>query len=697
MHAPVRMPPRVRLRSRAAAGLSALFVLAFASISGAVNTRSFVLDSSSELSAGVLDRVSVTSDGQVVLGDGIERIAPDPAAHSIWSLLDVGDGSVLAGSGIDGRIYRVVAGRPTVYAETGALVVSSLARAEDGTVYAGTLPEGKIYRVLAPRGSSLVAPELLVELPGATYVWSLVWDRQRHTLLAATGPDGKLFSIDRTGHATVIFDADETHLYSMALAADGTVYAGAGGGHAIVYAVAPNGQSRAVTRLVGDEVRALALGPNGILYAAANEFAEPPEPPRRLTSTAARMPVPGGPVAPRPRPGRGAVYRISSNGALERVYASPDAHVTALEGETNGTVVYAAIGVGGRIIALNGDRTYRVAFDVDETQVLALALTTRAHMFATADSGAFYVVSSPRPADATWTSRVLDAGAPSRWGVVQPRGVGTLEWQARSGNAEPPDSTWSPWTALDGDRAVQAPGARFVQVRARWSRNPASVLRSVTVYYLPVNQRAILTEVAAEPRSGDARPPGLRITWRVDNPDADTLRYRIRFRAEGESTWRSVLRTGEYVAGTSYDWTVDALPEGYYRIQVEVADDGANPDAEVLRDQRASEPVLLDNTPPTVSAIVVGNTLRGEARDGTSAITRIEMAVDSLEWRPVRAVDGILDEPSERFDVALPPVADSGDHVLSVRAYDDAGNIGTSSARFHAPAAPTRVPPERGR
>jgi hypothetical protein len=304
-------------------------------------------------------------------------------------------------------------------------------------------------------------------------------------------------------------------------------------------------------------------------------------------------------------------------------------------------------------------------------------------MFGTGDSGAVYHVTSDRPAGATWTSKLLDATTIAHWGAVRWRGTGALDWEARSGNADPPDSTWSAWQPLTPEGVITSPVARYLQVRARWTRDPTTTVRSVTVYYLPTNQRAVLTEVTAEAKAGDPRPLAVKIGWKVENPDSDTLRYRIRFRGDTEQNWRTVLRQGEFLTGaSSYDWSVEGLPEGYYRVQVEASDEASNPDSEVQRDQRASEPVLVDNTPPHVTAQITNARVSGDAVDGASAVVRIEMAIDTQDWRPLRGRDGVLDERTESYDATLPPFTDGGEHVVAIRAYDEAGNVGSASATY---------------
>jgi hypothetical protein len=677
----------VRRKLFALAGVSVLLGVALVARPGeAVVTRTFTLDSQSELSAGVLDRVAVTADGQVVPGADIARVGLPEPVGSVWSILDLGDGSALVGTGVDGRVYRVQDGAATLYAQTDALVVTSLARGGDGAIYAATLPDGKLYQLVAPTGGRPQAPRLVAELPDTRYIWAVAWDPARRALLCATGPEGKLFAVDPRlpagGNATVVFDSDEPHLYSLALGR-GEAFVGSGGGHAVVFAVRGGAQARVVARLAGDEVKALAVVGDEV-FAAANEFAEPPAPPGR-TALQGRLPSPGGVSATRPRPGKGSLYRIRSSGLAERVYTNPDSHLTALEWNDARREAWVALGVGGRVVAVADDRTARVALDVDEAQVLALDLTGRAALFGTGDAGGLYRVTAVAPSGATWNSKVLDATSPARWGAVRWRGAGALDWEARSGNTEAPDNTWSAWAALDADGVIASPASRYVQVRARFGRAADTAIRAVTVYYLPENQRAVVTDVTAaapETKAGDARQPAVKLGWKVENPDGDALRYRLRFRGDAESTWRPVLRNQEWVTETSFTWSIDGLAEGWYRVEVEATDEAANPADGATSDRRVSEPLLVDNTAPTVTVRVEGGRVAGDLRDGASAVVRVELAVDGGEWRPARSADGLFDEREEALAAPLPATLAAGEHTVTVRAYDEAGNVGVGSARF---------------
>jgi hypothetical protein len=62
--------------------------------------------------------------------------------------------------------------------------------------------------------------------------------------------------------------------------------------------------------------------------------------------------------------------------------------------------------------------------------------------------------------------------------------------------------------------------------------------------------------------------------------------------------------------------------------------------------------------------------------DGVGPIARIEASVTGAdEWVPFFPRDGVFDEQREEFDVDVTALAPNGHAMLSVRAYDRAGNF----------------------
>jgi len=293
-----------------------------------------------------------------------------------------------------------------------------------------------------------------------------------------------------------------------------------------------------------------------------------------------------------------------------------------------------------------------------------------------------------------WTSKVLDAGLRARFGHLSWHATGPLELSTRTGNTANPDATWTAWSnGITQPATVTSAPGRFVQVRARWGRDPRAALTEVMLPFVTDNVRPVVLAVDAQPKSGGhesskdgsvpasgGEPPKhdnvLKVTWRVDNPDNDALRYRIGFRREEQKTWRDVLREGEVLTKSEYEWDTTALPEGRYRLRVEASDEPANPPDQVQRHTLESQMVLVDNTPPVIQELTLtGRRLRARAVDGLGPIARAEVAVDGRpEWRPLRSADGVFDTATETIDADLSALVPAGSHIVALRVYDAAGN-----------------------
>jgi hypothetical protein len=239
---------------------------------------------------------------------------------------------------------------------------------------------------------------------------------------------------------------------------------------------------------------------------------------------------------------------------------------------------------------------------------------------------------------------------------------------------------------------VDSPPARYLQVRARFSKDPKAILNELSVAFVTDNLRAVLTEVKVkgidDGSSDDSvRSSGgplakksdanLSLTWKVDNPDKDDLRYRLKYRMVGSSTWYDLTRPEERLGKESYTWDKSDLPEGRYRVLVVASDEPSNPPDLVTKDELESGVVIVDNTPPVIDGLkLVGRRLSAVVSDGVGPIARVEVsAAGRDDWRPVAASDGIFDEQREELDVDISPILPAGPVLLSVRAYDQAGNF----------------------
>ena len=184
----------MRLSLTRAALVAALVLASVSSVTDAraVGTRTFVLDTLDKLSGGDLKGVAVSSDGGVRAGFTLGN-APIPEASASFSALTLADGSVLIGTSPHGKVYKLAGDAVTLFADTGALAVTSIVQAKNGTIFAASMPDGKIFKLSQGKA------DLFTTLPDASHVWALVLDKQGAGLFAATGPEGKVFRVEPSG------------------------------------------------------------------------------------------------------------------------------------------------------------------------------------------------------------------------------------------------------------------------------------------------------------------------------------------------------------------------------------------------------------------------------------------------------------------------------------------------------------------
>lgn len=637
----------------------------------AVGTRRVAFRTGSDFSDGKLEGVAVDSAGRVRAGLSLGNV-PVSNATSVWALLDLGKGKRLLATGNEGKLFEVEGGKAKEVAKSGALVLTSLVRAWKGTVLAGSMPEGKLYEYKDGKLSEWLT------LPETKHVFGLVFDDKAQVLYAATGPEGRLFRITADKKAQVHFDAPEQHLASLALSSRGILVGTGDKGK--LYEVTGPGRASVLHDFGRTEVRAIAVAPSGDIFAIANDIKGQKIPPDNNATSSAK--------------GSGVLYRFEAGTVPEQLLDNDSEYFVSLSLDEKGQP-YVGTGLEGKVYTVDDNHNSALIADVEERQVSALVFAGAERMLVTSDPIVIHPIRPAGADDATWTSKVIDAGLRAHFGRLSWIAEGRVEFETRSGNASEPDDTWSGWSkplTTEGD--IESPPARFLQLRARFRLDKQAVLREVVVPFRTDNLRAVVTSIEAQTGASKflASPDGklvasggpltgrpddeVELSWNVENPDKDELRYRLEYRPIDGANWFSLTEPHEKLTKASYTWKTRDLPEGKYRVRVSVSDELSNPPPLVKRHQLESQVITLDNTPPRLEGIAVqGRHVRVVAKDGVGPVVRLEAAIaGSDDWVPFAPLDGVFDEAEEQFDLDLSAVSPQGPALITLRLYDQQNN-----------------------
>lgn len=699
-------PFALPVRALCAAALA--FGLVGAGASRAAETQWWVSDSPEDYAKSDARGLVVGPDGAITLGP-TARFTAAESLGVVWAAAVMKDGSLALG-GDRGRVLRWREdGGFSVLARLPVGQVLSLAADGDGVV-AGTGPEGLIYRIGARGDTAMVART------GERYVWGLAAAADGGWY-AATGTRGRLLRV-RRGAVRTVLDTDESNLVCLVAGAGGAVFAG-GDSRGRIYRAGGGSEPRTIYDAGEDEVRALAVGGDGALYAAAlsasavsEDEGEPGQRPAPVKSA-----VSGG---------RAVVYRIVPDSVAALAWTSPQPFVFALAGAGSGMMI--ATGNRAGLYRLDPATGATQWLQGAQGQITALAADARGRVYAaTSNPAGLWQVGPEKASEGELVSPVFDARRFAGFGAVRWRGEaggGRVRLSTRSGNSDPVDSTWSPWShgGTDAEPRSAAPAARYFQwrieasggaprietVEAAWrERNLPPRVEELTVapqgqgfregtltprtesvtQTLPGGQKV---EYSAPP-PGATRPArdlpsfarGLRtLQWRGSDPNGDPLSYAVYVRNESAGDW---IEVDTELEASAFTWDTGALPDGRYRVRVVASDAAGNAVGEALSGEAVSAPFRIDNTPPLVTEMAADPAARailvsGRAEDATGPLTRIEVSLDNDEWRTITPDGGLADERTLSFRARLPEVT-PGEHTVSVRAVDFAGNTVTRARR----------------
>jgi hypothetical protein len=518
---------RYPARAAALAAAAALFALA----SG---TTAWEMTSYGDFIRGRFTGVSLSRDGRLSLAPKVDTVFTSDQPV-IWAVAEAPDGTLYAGSGHRGRVYRIdPAGKSSLLWTAEQPEIFALAVDSRGAVYAGTSPDGAVYRIENGKASEYFAPH-------ARYIWSLAVGPDG-ALYVGTGSQGKIFRVEGAGRGELYYNTGQSHITGLAVDSQGRLLAGAEP-NGILYRISAKDKAFVLYDSNLPEIRAIVPMPDGTVYAAAlggsiakraqaatqaaqgapggglptvttsitveAQAAEikPPDPTRQASSAAAAAaaaPLPQAAPAVVDVSGldKSAVYRINPDNTVETLWTSKEENVYDLLALDRQLLF--STDVDGRIYGLSPDRRVTLVTQTNEGETTRLLPSDHSILAATGDMGRIFRLGETPGAGGSYEAPVHDSGSSSRWGGISwhaetPAGC-ALAFRTRSGNSAKPDRTWSEWSAPVVNPAgsrISSPNARYIQwkVDLTGAGGATPILDNVTVGYLPQNLPPVVKSI----------------------------------------------------------------------------------------------------------------------------------------------------------------------------------------------------------
>lgn len=598
-----------------------------------------------------------------VAGEGKLLARVPLPADSIFDFLALPDGTVLAGTGNPGRIYRIdpaklakagltegkasdeklLAGKGvTLFGEIRDRNVRRLIRLEDGRIVAGSAPKGNVYAFAAPTidaPAQAAAPMILQENRDAEVVELLPTD-------------------------------------------DGGFYA-------------------ALVTQPGDSNRLAKPKP------APEEKEEKDFRPVAFAgrSTIVRFPADGFPETIVAKSGL-AFYRLARHG---------DWLITAA-GENGDTLGYDPVARRSLLFAGSGSAQLNDLAPLDAGRFLVLRN----------NAPGLAVLSFAPAATRELETKRLDLGTAGTLGLLRfarMHGVepAALKLEARVNFGSDEIEGWSPWTALppvDGGYSAAGLRGRYFKLRLTVPADaaPDFQLDKATVFFLPQNHRpqladfrifppnlalvpqpemppAVNTTLAqilnAKDDAGDKRhaaflssalvpqPHAQLIYWHVTDVDGDTLSYTLSLRPDKSDTWTDLAVD---TADSYAQFDTSALPEGGYFTRLTVKEQSPRPEKDRLSYAFETDFLTLDHTPPVIHDASARKhadrlVLTVAGRDALSQLSGAEFILNNgTREQTEHPADGVLDGKSETFVVEIPAAKTAGATSVEIILYDESGN-----------------------
>jgi hypothetical protein len=512
----------------------------------------------------------------------------------------------------------------------------------------------------------------------------------------------------------------------------------------LVYRISPEGNGYVLFEAPRREITSVAVSANGTIYAASvgdkTHNPLPPLPVQGVGTVTITIVQPGSLQAVNSStslPEGTEIYALTEGQAPRKLWSNKDDIVYALAAGPDGLL--ALTGNRGHIFRIQDNGSFADIAHLGAQQGLSLAVErstegTAGILIGTGNTGTLCRLGVAEKHE--YASNVLDTGALARFGrvEVEPGSSGYEIW-TRSGNVEQPVRGWSDWVPLK-ESAVASPAGRFLQWKA--VLHAGAVVGSVGVNYLPVNAAPVIDDLvvatgarvnqqglaalqsqtvniafgsaaspaeastttdstASTPLTAAKDRTSVTVRWSAHDENGDDLIYSLYLRGDGETVWR--LLKGK-LTEKAYSFDATLLPDGGYQVKIVASDAPSHTPGDALTGEKISDRFEIDTTPPAITALkaVRGITCGGapcfnkifvsfDAVDAISPIARAEYSFDAGPWQYLEPVGKISDSRREHyeFNVGVDAIAaKTSEHLITVRAYDRYDNVGVAKTLIPA-------------
>lgn len=650
--------------------------------------------------------------------DGPETLIELPGTQYVWDLLPVGKDNVgpdrlVIATGTQGKVLSVKEGgdKATVLLESNQGNILSLAADNQGNIFAGTDTDGLIYRIDKDGNPFVVydAPEAeistLVAMPDGTIYAG--------TAAAEQARPGRLEQPEKAeeGRPDVEpIDLDKPEPQPLAQ---------------------PKVPAEAAKPAEPDAAEQPALDAAGQDEAAKDEPAGKPTPTKeqydalrealkeRLDEAresgqfdAASDKAPAGdnnakpsrpsrakPAAPPANKKGNAIYRIAPDGFVTEVFRE-SAMILSIVPHDGKLIV--ATGNEGQVFSVDPSRgETTVLADLDSNQITCATYTDKGLLLGGANPGMLSRMELAVADEGGYTSKVLDAGQVSIFGTFKltadiPDNT-TVAIEMRSGNVgDPEQAAWSKWSDAveinhDADAnplqpreiKIDVPPARYLQYRLtlKGDGEATPIIDQADLAYVapntPPTVAKLIVKPANKPAPGTDPDPKMQVQWQATDANKDRLVYSLEYKPGKADKY---LPLAEDLTAPKYDWMTQHVPDGWYTLRVTAHDKLDNPPTSAKTGGRVSEPILIDNTDPSLEGLkaeILGNgqvKLTATAGDELSTIQSVAYSIDGAELYQASLPDDLIyDSTSEPWGVTISDLSPGG-HVIAVRVIDAKGN-----------------------